>query len=151
MATCVSLSFKLFPIRLGRMWLTVLTSLDFVEDQKESQCLLCSPLSRKAKGSNNRQKAVKEVAKVHEKIANTRQDFLHKLSRKLCDENQIVVAENLSIKGLARTKLAKSIHEAGFGMLLNFLDYKLKREGGKLVEVDRFYPSTKLCSCVSFK
>ncbi|WP_139258548.1 RNA-guided endonuclease TnpB family protein, partial [Microcystis aeruginosa] len=82
---------------------------------------------------------------------NTRQDFLHKLSRKLCDENQIVVAENLNIKGLARTKLAKSIHDAGFGMLLNFLDYKLKREGGKLVEVDRFYPSTKLCSCCGFK
>ena len=108
-------------------------------------------LSRKAKGSNNRQKAIKEVAKVHEKIANTRQDFLHKLSRKLCDENQIVVAENLNIKGLARTKLAKSIHDAGFGMLLNFLDYKLEREGGKLVEVDRFYPSTKLCSCCGFK
>jgi putative transposase len=108
-------------------------------------------LSRKAKGSNNRKKAIKEVAKVHEKIANTRQDFLHKLSRKLCDENQIVVTENLSIKGLARTKLAKSIHDAGFGMLLNFLDYKLEREGGKLVEVDRFYPSTKLCSCCGFK
>jgi IS605 OrfB family transposase len=65
----------------------------------------------------------------------------------LCDENQIVVAENLNIKGLVRTKLAKSIHDAGFVMLLNFLDYKLEREGGKLVEVDRFYPSTKLCSC----
>lgn len=69
----------------------------------------------------------------------------------MCDENQIVVAENLNIKGLARTKLAKSIHDAGFGMLLNFLGYKLEREGGKLVEVDRFYPSTKLCSCCGFK
>ncbi len=64
-------------------------------------------LSRKAKGSSNRKKAIKTVAKVHEKISNTRQDFLHKLSRKLCDENQIVVAENLNIKGLARTKLAR--------------------------------------------
>ena len=64
-------------------------------------------LSRKAKGSSNRKKAIKRVAKVHEKIANTRQDYLHKLSRKLCDENQIVVAENLNIKGLARTKLAR--------------------------------------------
>ncbi len=108
-------------------------------------------LSRKAKGSRNRRKAIKTVAKVHEKIANTRQDFLHKLSRKLCDENQIVVAENLNIKGLARTKLAKSIHDAGFGMLLNFLGYKLEREGGLLIEVDRFFPSTKLCSCCNFK
>jgi putative transposase len=85
--------------------------------------------------------------KVHEKISNTRQDFLHKLSRQLCDENQVIVAENLCIKGLARTKLAKSIHDAGFGMLLNFISYKLEREGGQLVQVDRFFPSSKLCSC----
>ncbi|GFE71268.1 RNA-guided endonuclease TnpB family protein [Chroococcus sp. FPU101] len=103
-------------------------------------------LSRKKKGSNNRRKAIKSVAKVHEKISNTRQDFLHKLSRKLCDDNQVIVAENLNIKGLARTKLAKSIHDAGFGMLLNFMGYKLDREGGKLIEVDRYFPSSKLCS-----
>jgi putative transposase len=108
-------------------------------------------LSRRVKGSNNRRKAIKKVAKVHEKISNTRQDFLHKLSRQLVDENQVIVAENLCIKGLARTKLAKSVHDAGFGMLLNFLGYKLDREGGKLVQVDRFYPSTKTCSCCGFK
>ena len=108
-------------------------------------------LSRRVKGSNNRRKAIKEVALVHEKITNTRQDFLHKLSRKLVDENQIIVAEDLCLKGLARTKLAKSIHDAGFGMLLNFLSYKLEREGGKLVQVNRFYPSTKTCSCCGFK
>ena len=117
-------------------------------------------LSRKVKGSSNRQKNIKRVAKVHEKVANTRADFLHKLSRKLCDENQIVVAENLNIKGLARTKLAKSPTPlapllggdgGGFGMLLNFLSYKLEREGGLLIEVDRFFPSTKLCSCCNFK
>ncbi|HAC65655.1 MAG TPA: transposase [Cyanothece sp. UBA12306] len=108
-------------------------------------------LSRRVKGSKNCKKAIKEVAKVHEKITNTRADFLHKLSRKLVDENQIIVAEDLCLKGLARTKLAKSIHDAGFGMLLNFLSYKLEREGGKLIRVDRFYPSTKLCSCCNFK
>ncbi|MDJ0797223.1 MAG: RNA-guided endonuclease TnpB family protein [Calothrix sp. MO_167.B12] len=108
-------------------------------------------LSRKVKGSNNRRKAVKVVAKVHEKISNTRQDFLHKLSRKLCDDNQVIVAENLCVKGLARSKLAKSIHDAGFGMLLNFISYKLKREGGKFVQVDRFFPSSKLCSCCGQK
>ena len=116
-------------------------------------------LSGKVKGSNNRRKAIKRVAKVHEKITNTRQDFLHKLSRKLVDVlrqqwrslNQVIVAEDLCVKGLARTKLAKSIHDAGFGMLLNFLSYKLEREGGKLVQVDRFYPSTKTCSCCGFK
>lgn len=108
-------------------------------------------LSRKVKGSNNRRKAVKVVARVHEKISNTRQDFLHKLARSLVNENQVIVAENLCIKGLARTRLAKSIHDAGFGMLLNFIGYKLDREDGKLVQVDRFYPSTKLCSCCGFK
>ncbi len=108
-------------------------------------------LSRKVKGSNNRRLSVKKVAKVHEKITNTRQDFLHKLSRQLVDDNQVIVVENLFVKGLARTKLAKSIHDAGFGMLLNFIGYKLEREGGKLVQVDRFFPSTKLCNCCKLK
>ncbi|MGB3207641.1 MAG: RNA-guided endonuclease TnpB family protein [Crinalium sp.] len=108
-------------------------------------------LSRKVKGSNNRRSSVKRVAKIHEKITNTRLDFLHKLSRQLVDENQVVVAENLCVKGLARTKLALSIHDAGFGMLLNFIGYKLDREGGLLIEVDRFFPSTKLCNCCKFK
>ncbi|MFM6422560.1 RNA-guided endonuclease InsQ/TnpB family protein [Planktothrix sp.] len=115
-------------------------------------------LSRKTKGSNNRKKQVKRVAKVHEKIANTRLDFLHKLSRKLVDENvqtrhgaSVLVVENLCVKGLARTKLAKSVLDAGFGMLINFLGYKLEREGGKLIEVDRFFPSTKLCNCCKSK
>ncbi len=108
-------------------------------------------LSRKIKGANNRRKAIKIVARVHEKISNIRQDFLHKLSRKLVDENQVIVAENLWIKGLARTRLAKSIHDAGFGMLLNFTSYKLEREGGSFVQVDRFFPSSKICSCCGHK
>ncbi|MBD6617815.1 IS200/IS605 family element transposase accessory protein TnpB [Komarekiella sp. 'clone 1'] len=108
-------------------------------------------LSRKVKGSNNRRKAVRVVAKVHEKISNTRTDFLHKLSRKLCDDNQVIVAENLCVRGLARTKLAKSIHDAGFGMLLNFISYKLETEAGKFVQVDRFFPSSKLCSFCGHK
>lgn len=108
-------------------------------------------LSRKEKGSSNRRKQRKRVAKVHEKIANTRQDFLHKLSRQLVDENQIIVVENLCLKGLARTKLAKSVLDAGLGMLVNFLSYKLERVGGKLIQVDRFFPSTKLCNGCKFK
>ena len=108
-------------------------------------------LSRKKKGSLNRQKQVKRVARVHEKITNTRQDFLHKLSRKLVDENQVIIAENLCIKGLARTRLAKSVLDAGWGMLLNFIGYKLDREGKILVQVDRFFPSTKLCNGCKFK
>ncbi|MBD2181707.1 RNA-guided endonuclease InsQ/TnpB family protein [Aerosakkonema funiforme] len=108
-------------------------------------------LFRKKLGSNNRKKQVKRVAKVHHKIANTRQDFLHKISRKLVDENQVIVVEDLCVKGVARTKLAKSVLDAGFGMLVNFLASKLKRVGGILVEVDRLFPSTKLCNCCKFK
>ncbi|MFB2878521.1 RNA-guided endonuclease InsQ/TnpB family protein [Floridanema aerugineum] len=108
-------------------------------------------LSRKKRGSNNRRKQVKRVAKYHEKITNKRQDFLHKLSRKLVDENQVIVVKNLCVKGLADTKFAKSVLDTGFGILVNFLNYKLDREGGKLVEIDRFFPSTRLCNCCKFK
>ncbi|MFB2878764.1 RNA-guided endonuclease InsQ/TnpB family protein [Floridanema aerugineum] len=108
-------------------------------------------LSRKKLGSNNRKKQVKKVAEVHHKIANTRLDFLHKLSHQLVSDNQTLVVENLCVKGLARTNLAKSVLDAGLSMLVNFLDYKLKRVGGILVEVDRFFPSTKICNCCKHK
>ncbi len=105
-------------------------------------------LARKAKGSQTREKFKKLVAKVHEKVSNTRQDFLHKLSRKLVDESQVIVVENLNIKGMVRNrKLSKAISDVGWGMFVNFLDYKLKRKEGKLIEIDRFFPSSKKCSC----
>lgn len=104
-------------------------------------------LSRRKKGSNRRNKARRKVARVHEKLSNARQDFLHKLSRKITDENQVVVVENLNIKGMVKNrKLSKAIIQSGWGMFLNFLDYKLKHRGGVLVEIDRFFPSSKLCS-----
>lgn len=104
-------------------------------------------LSRRKKGSNRRNKARVLVARTHEKLSNARQDFLHKLSRKVTDESQVVVVENLNIKGMVKNrKLSKAIAQSGWGMFLNFLDYKLKHKGGVLVEVDRFFPSSKLCS-----
>ena len=104
-------------------------------------------LSRRKKGSNRRNKARRLVASVHEKLSNARQDFLHKLSRKITDESQVVVVENLNIRGMVKNrKLSKAIIQSGWGMFLNFLDYKLKHKGGVLVEVDRFFPSSKLCS-----
>jgi putative transposase len=104
-------------------------------------------LARKQKGSKNRQKARKLVAKVHEHTSNTRQDFLHKLSRKIVNNNQVVVVEQLNIKGMVRNhKLAKAISDVGWGTFINFLDYKLKQKGGLLVEIDRWFPSSKTCS-----
>ena len=105
-------------------------------------------LARKVKGSKARQKFRKLIAKVHERVSNTRQDFLHKLSRKLVDKSQVIVVENLNVKGMVRNrKLSKAISDVGWGMFVNFLAYKLERKEGKLVEIDRFFPSSKKCSC----
>jgi putative transposase len=104
-------------------------------------------LAKKQKGSKSRNKARKTVAKVYERISNSRQDFLHKLSRKLVNENQVVVVENLHVKGMVRNRnLAKAISDVGWGTFTNFLADKLERKGGKLVEIDRWFPSSKLCS-----
>lgn len=104
-------------------------------------------LARKEKGSKSRDKARKLVARVHERISNVRKDYLHKLSRKLVDDNQVIVVENLHVKGMVRNhKLAQAISDVGWGIFVNFLDYKLDREGKVLVEIDRWFPSSKLCS-----
>ncbi|MBW4498630.1 MAG: transposase [Scytonema hyalinum WJT4-NPBG1] len=104
-------------------------------------------LTRKQKGSNNRKKARIKVAKVHNKITRCREDFLHKLSRKLVDENQVIVVENLAVKNMVRNhKLAKSISDAGWGQFCTMLKYKAEWEGKTYIEVDRFFPSSKTCS-----
>lgn len=104
-------------------------------------------LARKKKGSKSREKARKLVARVHERISNARQDVLHKLSRKIVNDHQVVVVENLNVKGMVRNhNLAVAISDVGWGMFINFLDYKLQQKGGLLVEIDRFFPSSKICS-----
>jgi putative transposase len=104
-------------------------------------------LSRKPKGSNNRNKARLKVAKVHAKIVRCREDFLHKLSRKLVDENQVIVVENLAVRNMVKNhKLAKSISDAGWGQFCTMLKYKSEWEGKTYIEVDRFYPSSKTCN-----
>jgi putative transposase len=104
-------------------------------------------LARKQLGSKSREKARKLAARVYERVRNVRQDFLHKLSRKLVDDNQVIIVENLNVKGMVRNhNLAKAISDVGWGMFVNFLSYKLERKGGKLIEIDRWFPSSKLCS-----
>jgi len=104
-------------------------------------------LARKEKGSKSRERARKLVATVHERVSNVRQDYLHKLSRKLVDDNQVIVVENLYVKGMVRNrKLALAMDDVGWGIFVNFLHYKLDREGKVLVEIDRCFPSSKLCS-----
>jgi putative transposase len=104
-------------------------------------------LARKKKGSNNRQKARRLVVKVHAKIARCREDFLHKLSRKVVNENQVIAVENLNIKGMVRNhNLAKAISDCGWGMFCRMLKYEAENEGKKYIEVDRWFPSSKTCS-----
>lgn len=109
-------------------------------------------LSKKKKGSKNFIKAKNRVNKVHEKIANQRKDFHHQLSRKLVNENQVVIVEDLNIKGMVKNKkLAKSISDAGWSRFITYLDYKLKLEGKHLIKVDRWFASSKLCSVCNDK
>ncbi len=104
-------------------------------------------LAHKQKRSKSRQRYRKVVAKVYERVSNSRQDFLHKLSHKLVSDSQAVIVENLHVKGMVRNhNLARAISDAGWGTFTNFLAYKLERKGGKLVEIDRWFPSSKLCS-----
>jgi putative transposase len=104
-------------------------------------------LSRKVKDCNNRNKARKLVARVHSRIANVRADFLHKLSRKIVNENQVVCVENLNVKGMIKNrKLSKAISQVSWGMFKTMLKYKCEWAGKAYVEVDRFYPSSKTCS-----
>ncbi|MFB2976757.1 RNA-guided endonuclease InsQ/TnpB family protein [Microseira sp. BLCC-F43] len=104
-------------------------------------------LAGKQKGSKSRNKYRKIVAKVYERVSNSRQDFIHKLSHKLVSDSQTVIVENLHVKGMVRNhNLADAISDAGWGTFINFLAYKLERKGAKLVELERWFPSSKLCS-----
>lgn len=103
-------------------------------------------LARKVKGSNSRNKARRLVARVHERVANARKDFLHKVSRKLVNENQVLAVEDLCVKAMVRNpNLAKSISDAGWGMFSRFVEYKAARDGKLFIETNRWFPSSKAC------
>ena len=103
-------------------------------------------LSRKQKGSNNRDKSRLKVARVHNKITRCREDFHHQLSRRIVNENQVLVLENLAIKNMVKNHcLAKAISQVGWGQFCTMLKYKAEQEGKIYLEVDRFFPSSKTC------
>ncbi|MGX1808275.1 RNA-guided endonuclease InsQ/TnpB family protein [Nocardia sp. NPDC055321] len=103
-------------------------------------------LSRKEKGSKNRVKARVRAAKAHARVADTRRDWAHKNTTRIIRENQAVFVEDLCIKGLARSRLAKSVHDAGWGMFTRLLEEKAARYGRTFGKVDRWFPSTRMCS-----
>ncbi|MEV4720962.1 transposase [Micromonospora noduli] len=103
-------------------------------------------LSRKQRGSRNRKKAVVKLARAHARVADTRRDWQHKLSTAIIRDNRAVYVEDLCVTGLARTRLAKSVHDAGWAQFTAMLEYKAAPYGRTFARVDRFFPSTRMCS-----
>ena len=104
-------------------------------------------LSRKQKGSNNRNKSRKKVAKVHLKVANCRTDYHHKLSRRIVNESKVICVENLAVANMLKNhKLSKAISQVGWGQFCTMLKYKAEQEGKTYVEIDRFFASSKICN-----
>ncbi|WP_194907745.1 RNA-guided endonuclease InsQ/TnpB family protein [Catenulispora rubra] len=104
-------------------------------------------LSRKQKGSANRQKARLKLARQHAKVADRRHDWHHQESTRVIRENQAVFVEDLAVAALGRTRLAKSIHDAGWTRFVDMLEYKAALYGREFAKIDRFAPTTKTCSC----
>jgi putative transposase len=104
-------------------------------------------LSSKQKGSNNFHKQRIKVAKMHEKITNQRLDFIHKVSKRIISENQVIVLEDLAVKNMMKNdRLAQSISDVSWNKFVTMLDYKAKWYGRNLHKIDRWYPSSKICS-----
>ncbi|WP_156249760.1 RNA-guided endonuclease InsQ/TnpB family protein [Lentzea aerocolonigenes] len=103
-------------------------------------------VSRKVKGSNNRKRAFVKVARAHARVVDTRRDWQHKLSTAIIRDNQAVYVEDLCVAGLGRTRLAKSVHDAGWSGFTGMLEYKAARYGRVFARIDRFTPTSQTCS-----
>jgi putative transposase len=103
-------------------------------------------LSRKQKGSRNREKARLKVARAHAQVADARREFHHQLSTKLIRGNQAIGVEDLAVRALACTGLAKSVHDAGWAQFVAMLEYKAVRYGRTLVKIGRSEPTSQVCS-----
>ncbi len=108
-------------------------------------------LSRKQKESKNRDKARVKVARAHARVADARRDFCHKLSTALIRDNQAVAVEDLCVRGLARTRLAKSVHDAGWSAFEGMLEYKARLYGRAFHRIGRFEPTSQTCSACGVK
>jgi putative transposase len=162
---CVEESIKELPktdksigIDLGIKTFAVLSNGEEIQKQKistklEKKLKICQRhLSRKQKGSGKKEKQRVKLARLHEKILNKKQDFMHKASTKLINENQVICLEDLNVKGMLKNrKLAKSIQDCSWSSFVSMLEYKAKWYGRTIIFVDRFYPSSKLCNKCGWK
>jgi putative transposase len=109
-------------------------------------------VSRKVKGSKNRHKAIRKLATCHEKVANQRNDFLHKLSYRVVSENQALAVESLNVTGMQKNhNLARSISDVSWSTFFTMLNYKCRKYGKTLLTIGRFDPSSKICNCCGYR
>ena len=108
-------------------------------------------LARRQRGSANRARAKAKVARAHRKVRNARRDFLHRTSTQLVRGNDLIAIEDLNVSGMVRNRrLARAISDCGWGEFRRQLEYKCERAGRRLIVIDRWYPSTKMCSACGF-
>jgi len=144
-------------IDLGLTSLAVLSTGEVVENprylRRKARALARAQksLARKTKGSKRRARAVRRVAVQHRKVRETRLDAHHKLAHRIVRDNQAIYVEDLPVSGLARTRLAKSVHDAGWSTLIRLLEEKAQRCHRSVVRVSRWFPSSRLCSACGFK
>ena len=119
-----------------------------VENKIKHLQRLCS---KKNKGSKNQEKARLKLAIAHEKLSNKRKDYLHKITTKLIKENDVICIENLNVKGMMKNHhLAKAIQDSSFGTLAVMLKYKAAWHNRQIIEIGRFFPSSKTCHCCGY-